>query len=74
MDLSPTDLQLVSFDLYKTDEKYNFKLTDILRLRHRPIETVPAYPKSVRAMLGVSTRTAIVSVVHNLRDDCAAPP
>lgn len=37
MDLSPTDLQLVSFDLYKTDEKYNFQLTDILRRRHRPI-------------------------------------
>ncbi len=37
MDLSPTDLQLVSYDLYKTDEKYDFKLTDILRRRHRPI-------------------------------------
>lgn len=37
MDLSPTDLQLVSFDLYKTDEKYDFKLTDILRRRHRPV-------------------------------------
>ena len=37
MDLSPTDLQLVSFDLYKTDEKYDFKLTDILRRRQRPI-------------------------------------
>ncbi len=37
MDLSPTDLQLVSFDLYKTDEKYDFKLTDILRRRHRPL-------------------------------------
>ena len=37
MDLSPTDLQLVSFDLYKTDEKYDFKLTDILRRRHRPM-------------------------------------
>jgi DNA-binding CsgD family transcriptional regulator len=37
MDLSPTDLRLVSFDLYKTDEKYDFKLTDILRRRHRPI-------------------------------------
>lgn len=37
MDLSPTDLQLVSFDLYKTDEKYDFKLSDILRRRHRPL-------------------------------------
>jgi len=37
MDLSPTDLQLVSFDLYKTDEKYDFKLTDILRRRQRPL-------------------------------------
>lgn len=37
MDLSPTDLRLVSFDLYKTDEKYDFKLTDILRRRHRPV-------------------------------------
>lgn len=37
MDLSPTDLKLVSYDLYKTDEKYNFKLTDILRRRHRPM-------------------------------------
>jgi len=37
MDLSPTDLMLVPFDLYKTDEKYDFKLTDILRRRRRPI-------------------------------------
>ena len=37
MDLSPTDLQLASYDLYKTDEKYNFKLTDILRRRNRPL-------------------------------------
>ena len=37
MDLSPTDLKLVSYDLYKTDEKYDFKLTDILRRRNRPI-------------------------------------
>lgn len=37
MDLSPTDLQLVSYDLYKTDEKYDFKLTDILRRRNKPI-------------------------------------
>ncbi len=37
MDLSPTDLQLVSFDLYKTDEKYDFKLTEILRRRQRPM-------------------------------------
>jgi DNA-binding CsgD family transcriptional regulator len=37
MDLSPTDLKLVSFDLYKTDEKYDFKLSDILRRRNRPI-------------------------------------
>ena len=37
MDLSPTDLRLVSYDLYKTDEKYDFKLTDILRRRHRPV-------------------------------------
>ncbi len=37
MDLSPTDAKLVSIDLYKTDEKYNFKLTDILRKRQRPM-------------------------------------
>ncbi len=37
MDLSPTDLKLISFDLYKTDEKYDFKLTDILRQRSRPL-------------------------------------
>ncbi|MGB5353908.1 MAG: helix-turn-helix transcriptional regulator [Woeseia sp.] len=37
MDLSATDIRLVSFDLYRTDEKYDFKLTDILRRRHRPI-------------------------------------
>jgi len=37
MDLSPTDLQLVSVDLHKTDEKYDFKLTDILRRRQRPL-------------------------------------
>ncbi|MBT8109141.1 MAG: helix-turn-helix transcriptional regulator [Gammaproteobacteria bacterium] len=37
MDLSPTDLRLVSYDLYKTDEKYDFKLSDILRRRQRPL-------------------------------------
>jgi len=31
------------------------------------VETVRAYLKSVRAKLGVKTRTAIVSTVHNLR-------
>ena len=35
MDLSPTDAKLVPIDLYKTDEKYNFKLTGILRKRQR---------------------------------------
>ena len=33
------------------------------------VETIRAYLKSVRAKLGVSTRTAIVSLVHELRDD-----
>ena len=37
MDLSPTDISLVSLDLFKADEKYDFKLTDILRKRQRPI-------------------------------------
>lgn len=40
MDLSPTDAELLSIDridLYKTDEKYDFKLTDILRRRQRPL-------------------------------------
>ncbi len=37
MDLSPTDIKLVSIDLYKADEKYDFKLTDILRQRQRPL-------------------------------------
>lgn len=40
MDLSPTDAKLLSIDridLYKTDEKYDFKLTDILRRRQRPL-------------------------------------
>ena len=37
MDLSPTDLQLVSYDKHKADENYNFKLTDILRRRQRPL-------------------------------------
>ncbi len=37
MDLSPTDIRLVSFDLCKTDEKYDFKLSDILRRRQRPL-------------------------------------
>ncbi len=32
------------------------------------VETVRAYLKSVRAKLGVSTRTAIVSTVHNLHN------
>ncbi|HEX6994179.1 MAG TPA: helix-turn-helix transcriptional regulator [Gammaproteobacteria bacterium] len=31
------------------------------------VETVRAYLKSIRAKLGVKTRTAIVSTVHNLR-------
>lgn len=40
MDLSPTDARLKSIghiDLFKTDEKYDFKLTDILRKRQRPL-------------------------------------
>jgi DNA-binding NarL/FixJ family response regulator len=40
MELSPTDsrLKLIgNIDLFKTDEKYNFKLTDILRKRQRPL-------------------------------------
>lgn len=40
MDLSPTDARLSSIDridLYRTDEKYDFKLTDILRKRQRPL-------------------------------------
>ncbi|MDX1561607.1 MAG: helix-turn-helix transcriptional regulator [Gammaproteobacteria bacterium] len=40
MDLSPTEAALnaiTAIDLYKTDEKYDFKLSDILRRRHRPL-------------------------------------
>ena len=40
MELSPTDTRLKSIgniDLFKTDEKYNFRLTDILRKRQRPL-------------------------------------
>jgi DNA-binding CsgD family transcriptional regulator len=40
MDLSPTDSRLKSIgsiDLFKTDEKYHFTLTDILRKRQRPL-------------------------------------
>ena len=40
MELSPTDSRLKSLgsiDLFKTDEKYDFKLTDILRKRQRPL-------------------------------------
>jgi DNA-binding CsgD family transcriptional regulator len=40
MDLSPTEAALhaiTGIDLYKTDEKYDFKLSDILRRRHRPL-------------------------------------
>lgn len=40
MELSPTDrrLKLIgSIDLFATDQKYNFKLTDILRKRQRPL-------------------------------------
>jgi DNA-binding CsgD family transcriptional regulator len=40
MDLSPTDARLKSIgsiDLFKTDEKYHFTLTDILRKRQRPL-------------------------------------
>jgi DNA-binding CsgD family transcriptional regulator len=40
MELSPTDARLKSIgniDLFKTDEKYNFRLTDILRKRQRPL-------------------------------------
>ena len=40
MELSPTDSRLKSIgniDLFKTDEKYDFKLTDILRKRQRPL-------------------------------------
>jgi DNA-binding CsgD family transcriptional regulator len=40
MDLSATDAQLKlvdNIDLFKTDEKYDFRLTDILRKRQRPL-------------------------------------
>lgn len=40
MELSPTDIRLKSIgniDLFKTDEKYHFRLTDILRKRQRPL-------------------------------------
>jgi DNA-binding CsgD family transcriptional regulator len=40
MDLSPTEAALnaiTGIDLYKTDEKYDFKLSDILRRRQRPL-------------------------------------
>jgi DNA-binding CsgD family transcriptional regulator len=40
MDLSPTEAALnaiTGIDLYKTDEKYGFKLSDILRRRQRPL-------------------------------------
>src|SRR5690606_16129261 len=40
MELSPTDARLKligNIDLFKTDEKYDFKLTDILRKRQRPL-------------------------------------
>jgi DNA-binding CsgD family transcriptional regulator len=40
MELSPTDARLKligNIDLFKTDQKYDFKLTDILRKRQRPL-------------------------------------
>ena len=40
MDLSPTDAELLAIDridLYETDAKYDFQLTDILRKRQRPL-------------------------------------
>jgi DNA-binding CsgD family transcriptional regulator len=40
MELSPTDQRLKSIgniDLFTTDQKYDFKLTDILRKRQRPL-------------------------------------
>jgi DNA-binding CsgD family transcriptional regulator len=40
MELSPTETRLKSIgniDLFKTDQKYDFKLTDILRKRQRPL-------------------------------------
>jgi DNA-binding CsgD family transcriptional regulator len=40
MELSPTDARLKSLnniDLFRTDQKYEFKLSDILRKRQRPL-------------------------------------
>jgi DNA-binding CsgD family transcriptional regulator len=40
MELSPTEARLKSIgniDLFETDQKYDFKLTDILRKRQRPL-------------------------------------
>ena len=40
MELSPTEARLKSIgniDLFKTDQKYDFRLTDILRKRQRPL-------------------------------------
>lgn len=51
---------------------------EIARVLNVSVETVRAYLKSVRAKLGVGTRTAIVHVVHTLhserhRDDSGRP-
>ena len=37
------------------------------------VETVRAYLKSVRAKLGVTTRTAVVSLVHSLQNEEQSP-
>lgn len=42
---------------------------EIARTLGVSVETIRAYLKSVRAKLGVSTRTAIVSLVHGMRND-----
>ncbi len=42
---------------------------EIARLLNLSVETIRAYLKSVRAKLGVGTRTAIVHVVHMLHGD-----
>lgn len=42
---------------------------EIARTLGVSVETIRAYLKSVRAKLGVNTRTAIVSLVHGMRSD-----
>ena len=71
MDLSPTDARLNSIDLYRTDEKCDLELTDILSKRPRrllyyfnPAHDEPGGQIAARLTVGVETLRAYLKSIR----------